>query len=259
MMQRCLALMLALCLAGVIAADATIARAADQLRPAKGWEMRITPYLWATGLKGDVAVSPAMDPVSVDAKFTDVLDLLDVAIMVAFEAQNDRLTILADMQYLSLDIDEGTPGPLFGGVNVGSRLFIMAMMAGYAPVANETMRLDILGGFKFWDVSADASFRAGVLPGQSFKGGASWFDPTVGARAVFFLSDQFAARILGNVGGFGVGSDSSWEVMATVGYQLNDSVSLVAGYRHLEIDYDDDGFVWDVEFSGPIAGLSIKF
>jgi hypothetical protein len=40
---------------------------------------------------------------------------------------------------------------------------------------------------------------------------------------------------------------------------VSDSVSLIAGYRGLSVDYEDDGFVFDVVMHGPILGLTWSF
>ena len=64
---------------------------------------------------------------------------------------------------------------------------------------------------------------------------------------------------LADVGGFGVSSDSTWQVMGALSYRLTDRIIARAGYRHLEVDYDNDGFVYDVELSGPILGVSFRF
>lgn len=62
-----------------------------------------------------------------------------------------------------------------------------------------------------------------------------------------------------DVGGFGVASDYTWKLSGTLGYQFSDWFSARAGYRHLKVDYEDGGFVWDVELSGPIVGASFRF
>ena len=66
-------------------------------------------------------------------------------------------------------------------------------------------------------------------------------------------------RSLFQIGGFGAGSELTWDALGVIGYQFNDSISAVAGYRHLDVDYHDDGFVFDVELSGPVIGMTITF
>lgn len=40
---------------------------------------------------------------------------------------------------------------------------------------------------------------------------------------------------------------------------LNDTISAIAGYRALGVDYDHGGFIYDIVQQGPILGLSIRF
>ena len=54
-------------------------------------------------------------------------------------------------------------------------------------------------------------------------------------------------------------SDSAWDVMASVGYEIKDDFSLTVGYRHQEVDYREGDFLFDVELSGPIIGLVFGF
>lgn len=62
-----------------------------------------------------------------------------------------------------------------------------------------------------------------------------------------------------DIGGFGVGADFTWQVLGTVNYLLTDHLSVSAGYKHLAIDYDDDGYVFDATLSGPVLGITYRF
>ena len=55
------------------------------------------------------------------------------------------------------------------------------------------------------------------------------------------------------------GAKVDWDVAAALGYRFNDRVSAVAGYRALGVNYDKDGFVFDVVQQGPIMGLVMRF
>lgn len=47
----------------------------------------------------------------------------------------------------------------------------------------------------------------------------------------------------GDVGGFGIGSDFSWQVVATYGFDVNcfgTPLHIVIGYRALAVDYSED-------------------
>jgi hypothetical protein len=86
-----------------------------------------------------------------------------------------------------------------------------------------------------------------------------WVDPYVGVRARYNLTDEVYLGARGDIGGFGVGSDLTWQAFGGLGYVINDSVTIEAGYRHLDIDYDHDDFIMDMAISGPMVGVEICF
>ena len=89
--------------------------------------------------------------------------------------------------------------------------------------------------------------------------GASWVDPMIGVRTRIDTSMPVYFTAWGMVGGFGVGSDFNWDVMGGVGYQWTDKFSTVLGYRALGVDYDNDGFVYDVIQQGVALGAVVTF
>jgi hypothetical protein len=73
------------------------------------------------------------------------------------------------------------------------------------------------------------------------------------------MSDQFYLTGWGMIGGFGVSSEFTWDVMAAVGYEVTEKISLVGGYRALGVDYTDGAFEFDVVQHGPILGAVFRF
>lgn len=69
----------------------------------------------------------------------------------------------------------------------------------------------------------------------------------------FFISGE------ADYGGFHVGSDKTWQELGTLGYDFNERLSARAGYRYLSVDYENDGFVWDVDIHGAIVGVTWRF
>lgn len=65
------------------------------------------------------------------------------------------------------------------------------------------------------------------------------------------------------VGGFGAGSDFTWQVFPTLSLRLTDKASLEFGYRWLDIDYDtgerNEQFRYDVLTQGPVVGFGLRF
>ena len=57
----------------------------------------------------------------------------------------------------------------------------------------------------------------------------------------------------------GGGSDLTWQLFGGVGYQVCPSSSLLLGYRYMSYDYQEGGFIYDIDTKGPIMGLRIAF
>lgn len=81
----------------------------------------------------------------------------------------------------------------------------------------------------------------------------------IGLRLRAPLGNQFYLAGYGDVGGFGVASDHTFQLYGGLGYSYNDWLSAEIGYRYLDVDYKDDGFVNDLSMHGPTLGARIRF
>ena len=142
-------------------------------------------------------------------------------------------------------------------VDVDTSTFAGLAGAGYSVLEGPSGRLDVVGGVRVWSVDTDISFSGAFLDGQTRSDGATWVDGLVGVRGNYAFTPQFYAVGWGLVGAGG--ADVDWDVMAGLGYNINDTFSATLGYRALGVDYSDDGFLFDVVQQGPIAGLTIRF
>ena len=101
------------------------------------------------------------------------------------------------------------------------------------------------------------------LPGpfstREASGSKTWVDPQIGVAGDVALGNGFGLHGEADVGGFGVGADIDWQVQGTLQYRYSNRVTLEAGYRYLAVDYDNDGFVFDVAMQGPIIGAKFRF
>ncbi len=58
---------------------------------------------------------------------------------------------------------------------------------------------------------------------------------------------------------FGAASDFTWQVVASLGYDVSKRTVLNAGYRYLAVDYRSRGFRFDTAISGFLLGVSFRF
>jgi hypothetical protein len=94
---------------------------------------------------------------------------------------------------------------------------------------------------------------------KSFILAEDWWDPYVGVRARLNLSTAFYLAAKADIGGFGIGSDLTWQASGALGCQLTRSIHAELGYRYLYTDYNKDGFLYEVSQSGLEITVGINF
>ena len=229
---------------------------------AQEWKFSVTPYLWAAGLEGDIGALPNLPTAEVDLSFGDVLEELDGAIMVKAEAQRGRLGLVIDVCYVKTDSstdDVTIRDPRFTGVTLGNELLTATLAGAWRAVDEPQYSIDFVGGVRFSKVSPDLALIVQDTVVRRANPDASWFDPVIGARTSVQLSPRWSLAAYGDVGGFGVSSDLTYQVLATASYAFNDRWALSAGWRHYGVDYEEDGSVYDVAQSGPIMGVTFRW
>jgi hypothetical protein len=81
----------------------------------------------------------------------------------------------------------------------------------------------------------------------------------IASRARFPLSDKWGVGLYGDVGGFGVGADLSWQLLGTVQYDINDRWRLLGGWRHFYAKQTKNNWDVHVKLDGPILGVTYRF
>ena len=225
-----------------------------------GWQFSVSPYFWMSSLKGDMGIVEQVEPVGVDMTFFDILDAMKFSLMGGFEARNGRFVGTTDMVYLkmgasdNIDIREAH----FLDVELVSTTLIATGTAGYRAVSRDALAFDMFGGARYYRMKTELDLAG---PQNSFSGSKTedWVDPIAGARLQAPIGADWSVRVYADIGGFGIGSHLSWQLRGDVQYDLGRHWSLTAGWRHLDIDYDDDGFVFDAVMDGPIVGAIYRF
>ena len=220
------------------------------------WQFTLSPYLWAAGLSGSVGIGRAVSEVDLSSR--DILDNLDIGAMLHFEARKGRWAFLFDGFWMKLDADADTPGPLFGGANIKVEELRLAGLIAYRVMEGPTT-LDLLAGASYFSIKTDFELLSGILNARSFNRSEDWVDPVVGFHVRHELSERWFSILRGEVGGFNVGSDFTWQAMAGAGYRIGENSEAFLGYRHLDIDYSDNNFTYDTETSGFILGVNFLF
>jgi hypothetical protein len=147
--------------------------------------------------------------------------------------------------YLKTEIDLKVPPVVVPGFNVASSVALEGPRG--------RSRSQDLGG-----ISIPGLTFGGI--DDDFEQSADWIDPVVGVRLRADLTPKIGLTLLGDVGGFGIGSASTftWQAMGMVNYRLGERWTMHAGYRALSIDRDASMHA-DIVMHGVIMGATWHF
>jgi hypothetical protein len=245
------------------------ALSASGAAPDDGWRFEIAPYVWAVDLDGRVGAADRT--LDVDADFAQIVHDSDsiIGLMLHAEAARGRLAFFTDVTFAKVGVDDiPLPGPIPGHVDTTSTTLWIEGGAAYrfiddvalgAPDSKTRVSVDALAGARVTVLGFDLDFPT---LGRNFDQTNTWVDPFLGARARFDFGRHWAVQLRGDVGGFGAGSQFSWQAVGLVGYRfhLGDvPTTFFAGYRALGQDFVSRGFEWDMVIHGPMIGLSFAF
>jgi hypothetical protein len=256
--------------------------------PPPGWTFRFTPYGWLTALEGTSAVRGRS--VKVDASFIDIVRESDtlVGLMGDFEARNGPFGLLANVVWTKIGVERGNArsrslapgvtGSLATSLGLDIEMAIAEVGAAYEVYRAGPLAFDVLGGARYWYQEADLSLaitpavQVGDLEiagDRAFarSGSVDWIDPMIGARLRYTVAPGHELWLRGDIGGFGAGSDFSWQAMGAYGFEFGTyqgvTFSGVIGYRALYVDYaQGEGrqrYEFDMLVHGPVLGISARF
>ena len=228
------------------------------------WHFSVTPYMWFTGIEGDVSVRD-LARIPVDASFSDLWDNLDFALAGRLEGRKDRFGFGFDFTYNNLGVPVASDAPLIGRLNLEAdvrQLFTEGF--GFYRVASggredNPAHLDLLMGARYTGTKTRLSAQG---PGGTEFDGASrdlqWVDALAGMKFRAPLGSRVAILGRGDVAGFG--SKLTWNLEGDVAVRVSERWALGAGWRHMDIDYDKgsvaDRKVFDLAYDGPRAWFS---
>jgi hypothetical protein len=268
--------------------------------PPSGWQVRLTPFAWVPGVSGDATVRG--HKVDIDVNVFDLFDSgssgveLDslAALMGYMEASKGPWTVYGDIVWGKFGFSDGAVADrsptehlsLSASAKAGLDYETTIAETGVAyQVARwggqrSSTALDVLGGARYWNQELDLSLaikgeadldrlgglkRSGSLA-VARSGTVDWVDPFVGLRVRHELSPGHELQFLGDVGGFGAGSDFSWQLYGGYSFDftvMHSTLYGVLGYRALAVDYSEGSAAHNnsinVILHGPVAGLSFRW
>ena len=246
--------------------------------PPSKWELSFVPYGWLVGINGNATA--AGHTAKVDESFIEIVQDSDsfAALMGYFEARNGRLGFFTDVVWADLGFPgnyrfQGSPFARLPGVKAsikGTAQLDYQSTIVQSGVAYEIAKwqngpsftaLDVTGSARYWNQQVDLRLNFTGALDIDFKrlglkvrrsrafaiangGTLEWVDPVVGLRLRHRLASGSDLNLSGDVGGFGAGSEFSWQAVATYGFDVHmfgTTMRSVVGYRALSVDYSENG------------------
>jgi hypothetical protein len=206
------------------------------------WTADITPYFWIAGQNGDsVVLGQASE---IDISFSDIIENFDMGISGHLEANKDKWTLLFDLQYINVSEKPDT---------VVIRVKNTVMEGGVTYRLHPAF--EALGGVRI------VRYKLELTPDliEPIEASKTWADPFVGVRAKAQVVDNFSVSGRFDIGGFGAGSDFSWNLILAGSYDW-ERISLLFGYRAWNVDYDSGEGLRELELDltthGPFVGIT---
>lgn len=223
----------------------------------------IAPYFWFAGLNGQLGV--ANIEADVDAGFSDIFSNLNIGFMIYGEARYKRFGIAVDLLTLSMSL-EGTR-PIIGGVvKVDPKTTFLETSLLFSFIHDEKWSVDVHAGIRTWWLNT--RLEAERIIGEENRiaeSSLSWVDPIIGVKAIYLPDEKWPINARVDIGGFGLGSQFTWQVFAGAGFRFAKSWTALLQYRFLGVDYRNgtegtiDYFKLDVTKSGPLIGVMATF
>jgi hypothetical protein len=215
---------------------------------------QITVYGWLAGATGEFRPFAGAPTLAFDNSFGEVLENLDAALFANALVRRDRFVAAADLSYASLS-REGLVPPGIPASGKVSQLAITAL-AGARVEDSPEVSVDLLAGARLWNLDGRVSVPLAAVAAAPDK---TFVDPIVATRINAPVAPRLSALVQADIGGFGVGSDFTWQVAGTLNYRASDRLYLSAGWRHLHLDYADGGTRFEGSQTGPILGATYRF
>ena len=227
--------------------------------PTDGWHLAVSPYLWFPGVHG-TATGPNGGGLSFRASPGDLLSHFRFGLMGAAEASRKRFVLTGDVLWIRLRDDKSIPFPGLGATSASMKAteFFLTPKIGVRVIDQEKFKITALTGLRYWHLGESLNFNPSLL-GLNFSGSQDFVDPLVGGRIEAAITQKIVVNVLGDVGGWGTGSELEYQWAGLLGYRVNAAWTLQAGYRYLYVDKRSSrGVVFNVTTAGVVFGITLN-
>ena len=219
------------------------------------WEFSASIYMWGAGIDGKTAQGDDFD-----VEFKDILDNLDFTFMGNFGVNKGKWGFLTDVIYMDIKDDDNqslTQRLTLSEVQI--KAWIVTPVVTYSAVQSDRWNLTLQAGARYLYLEPSMEIDGPLENRKDSDSGDAW-NGIVGVSGKVNLKYNLYLPFHFDVG---TGDTNlTWQAYGGVGYKFK-SFDLVAGYRYLTWDFDDDdtgGELFnELTVSGPLFGVTFRF
>ena len=221
------------------------------------WHVDLSPYIWLPGVHGTVGALGRDS--AVHATPLDLISNFRFGLMGIVEARRKWLLLPLDTMWVRLGDSKALPFPDLEATSADLKAdeFILTPKVGIRVVNHRRIKIDALVGIRYWHFSEKVHFVPSNL-NLNFSASQNWVDPVVGGRITGMLAPKIVITILGDIGGWGTGSQLDYQFGGVLGYKIKPRWTLQAGYRYLFVDYRNGGSSIEMVTSGALMGITFN-
>ena len=244
------------------------------------WFFEITPYFWASSVNNNKIIGPVS--LNQDTRFKEVFANMVYAIPLHFEFGKNRWGVITDVLYVKDELGQSAQYTFFPKLPEKStidfssdytisKLQIEAFGAyNFRKHSKEQVncKLDVLLGARFTQQKNLLELKQesilDTLDFFPFSHTEQYVDPLIGASYTLKFHEKWKFYLMGNLGGFSVGSKFTSELLSTLSFEAVKFLNINLGYRWIYTNYDNgkSGMEYYSNKSnefGPMLSLTFKW
>jgi len=242
-----------------IAVGLSAIASAEETAQTDQWEFDAAIYLWGASIGGKTGSGS-----DVDISFDDLLSNLEMAFMGAVGARKGKWSLMLDAIYMDVKGTGSVTIPVDGLLDINANgsleltAWVLTPSVGYNLFQTERIYLDVLAGARYLYLKSDTELDLAPLPSIKKRDTVSdsiW-DGIVGIKGHVNLNKNWYLLYYADIGAGS--SNVTWQVFGGVGYRFK-RLDLIAAYRYMDWNFNDDGAFDDLNLSGPFVGVKFRF
>lgn len=231
----------------------------------KAFSFSIAPYFWALAIGGTLSIPNEDQYFTFNKSFSDAVKNLKMAAMVYGKFRYKRVSFLYDIGYINLKRFGATAPQGLGllSANVTAKQLLADLSISYLfPSKSKSTMVDVYVGTRMLDLDIEATviLDSGITSRSRMSAYKNtWLSPLLGVNSEFMLSPSWLAYARGDIGGFGINEQMTWQLAAGAGYNFSPHFFTTFGFKYVGFNYYKTDYKWTVNDYGFVAALGYRY